>query len=524
MGEKSAKTAGSAWRTGCLLIALGVLTLFGYKLFRAPAHDPRFDEYPPGYTGDSLKTLHPDAPKPNIIIILCDDLGYGDLGCYGNDVIRTPHIDRLAREGVRFTSFYASNSVCTPSRAGLLTGRYAQRSGMSWVLLPENEPARYRAAKNFAQMLGTVGFVDLGPNAGTTGLSESEITLAEALKMGGYRTGMVGKWHLGDFGTNPRHNPLNHGFDSFFGVPHSNDMLPFPLYRNWEELEPNVKDQAALTGLYTREAVAFIEQNLDRPFFLYFAHTFPHQPLFASEDFRGKSKGGLYGDTVEEIDWSVGQILACLERNGLEKNTLIVLTSDNGPWYEGDPGHLRGRKGQSYEGGFRVPMIARYPASIPAGRVCDEPAMNIDLFPTSLALAGLELPSDRTIDGADILGLMSGENLETTRDAFYFYHVDELEAVRWGKWKYIRNIHHYVWPVPVDKESTVMGRLGRGRLGRWPLLYDLEIDPSESYNLIDHYPQEGERLRRRMEEWEASLRQNPRGWLHPGSTRKSDGG
>ena len=515
MGETKGKTVSPVWRTLCILIALGVATLaglLGYKLFEDPPYDPLFDEYPPDSTPTDLKTLQPDARRPNIILILCDDLGYRDLGCYGTEIIRTPNIDRLARQGVRFTSFYASNSVCTPSRAGLLTGRYSQRSGMSWILLPEGEPASHRLSKNAGQMMGRLGFVDLGPNAGTTGLPQSEITLAEALKMGGYRTGMVGKWHLGDYSKNPDHNPVNHGFEFYCGVPHSNDMLPFPLYRNEEELEAHVEDQTKLTGLYTEEAISFIEQNNEKPFFLYFAHTFPHQPLFASEGFRGKSKGGLYGDTVEEIDWSVGRIMDCLERTGLAENTLLLFTSDNGPWFEGDPGRHRGRKGQSYEGGFRVPMIARYPTVIPAGRVCDEPSMNIDFFPTSLALAGVEPPQDRTIDGRNILGLMTGQTQETPHEAFYFYHVEELEAVRAGKGKFIRNIHHYVWPLPVDKETKPAGKLGKGRLGRWPLLYDLEIDPRESYNLIDNHPEVGRELRNRMEQWEKGLEENVRGW------------
>lgn len=516
MGKGEKKKVSSIWRTLCILILLGGIALLGagvYGLLKPPPHDPLYDQFPPDYTPTALRSVDPDAPRPNIILILCDDLGYRDVGCYGNDVIRTPNIDRLAMQGVRFTTFYASNSVCTPSRAGILTGRYSQRSGMSWILLPENEPLRHRVTKNAGQMLGRLGFADLGPNAGTTGLPQSEITLAEALKSGGYRTGMVGKWHLGDYGTNPAHNPLRHGFDVYLGVPHSNDMLPFPLYRNEQELEENVEDQAKLTGLYAKEAIAFIEENRERPFFLYFAHTFPHQPLFASERFRGKSKGGIYGDTVEEIDWSVGQIMDCLERNGLERNTLVLFTSDNGPWFEGDPGRHRGRKGQSYEGGFRVPMIARYPDRIPAGRVCNEPAMNIDFFPTSLALAGLELPQDRTTDGRNILGLMTGEVEQTPHDAFYFYHVDELEAIRVGKWKYIRNIHHYVWPIPTDKETMFAGRMGRGRLGRWPLLYDLDLDPSESYNLIDNHPEVGRHLRERMERWEAEMERNLRGWV-----------
>ncbi len=515
MAETRGKTVRPIWRTLCIAIALVFLTLAGfffYKLFESPARDPLFDEYPPNYTDTALNVVQPDAPRPNIVIILCDDLGYRDVGCYGTDVIRTPNIDRLASQGARFTNFYASNSVCTPSRAGLLTGRYSQRSGMSWILLPEVEPAAYRVSKNLGQMLGRLGFVDLGPNAGTTGLPQSEITLAEALRMGGYRTGMVGKWHLGDYDQSPDHNPLNHGFAFYFGVPHSNDMLPFPLYRNREQLEAHIEDQAKLTGLYTEEAVAFIEDGGDNPFFLYFAHTFPHQPLFASERFRGKSRAGLYGDTVEEIDWSVGRIMDCLERNGLEQNTLVLFTSDNGPWFEGDPGCHRGRKGQSYEGGFRVPLIARYPTVIPAGRVCDEPAMNIDFFPTSLALAGVEPPQDRVIDGRNILGLMTGEMDRTPHEVFYFYHVDELEAIRAGKWKFIRNIHQYVWPVPIDKPTTPAGKLGKGRLGRWPLLFDLEIDPRESYNLIDHYPDQVERLGGLMETWEQGLEENVRGW------------
>jgi arylsulfatase A len=519
MGETKSTIGVNIWKILCLATLLGVIALAGlgaYKLLEAPSFDPLYSEYPPGYTPTAAPPApRPDAPRPNIVIILCDDLGYGDVGCYGTEVIKTPNIDRLARQGVRFTSFYASNSVCTPSRAGLLTGRYSQRSGMTWILLPEDEPAGYRATKNFGQMMGRLGFVDLGPNAGTTGLPQSEITLAEALKTAGYRTGMVGKWHLGDYGANPDHNPVRHGFDFYFGVPHSNDMVPFPLYRNEQELEANIEDQAKLTGLYTKEAVSFIEESREKPFFLYFAHTFPHQPLFASERFRGRSAGGIYGDAVEEIDWSVGQIMDCLERNGLEQSTVVFFTSDNGPWFEGDPAGHRGRKGQSYEGGFRVPMIARYPNVIPAGRVCGQPAMNIDFFPTSLALAGVELPRNRIIDGRDILGLMTGESEETPHEAFYFYHVDELEAIRMGKWKYIRNIHHYVWPVPVDKPTTPMGKLARGRLGNWPMLYDLAIDPRESYNLIDNYPEVGQRLAGSMAAWEADLELNPRGWITP---------
>ncbi|MBU2549231.1 MAG: sulfatase-like hydrolase/transferase [Proteobacteria bacterium] len=503
-------------RTALAGAALAVTALAGgatYKLLESPKRNPLFDEYPPNHRPGPLRVVAPRAPRPNIVIVNCDDLGYGDLGCFGNQIIRTPNIDRLAAEGVRFTSFYASNSLCTPSRAGLLTGRYAQRSGLGWILLPENEPLVPRVLKNIGLMMGSLGLFDSGPNAETTGLSVSEITLAEALKSAGYRTGMVGKWHLGDFGGDPDFNPCRNGFDFFFGVPHSNDMVPYPLYRNERELEAHVEDQGKLTGLYTREAVSFIENTEARPFFLYFAHTFPHQPLHASAEFRGRSRGGLYGDTVEEIDWSLGRVMEALARKGLDRETLVFFTSDNGPWFEGNPGHQRGRKAQSYEGGFRVPMIARYPGIIPPGTVQDQPAMNIDFFPTCLALAGLELPRDRIIDGKNIVGLLSGRDRQTPHEAFYFYHMNDLEAVRMGRWKFIRRINHYVWPSPISKDDTFFGRLVRKRVKyRMPLLHDLDQDPSESYNLIDRHPGVAERLQDRIRAWESAMKRNPRGW------------
>jgi uncharacterized sulfatase len=291
-------------------------------------------------------------------------------------------------------------------------------------------------------------------------------------------------------------------------------MVPFPLYRNEQQLEAHVEDQGKLTALYTNEALDFIEQSKGHRFFLYFAHTFPHQPLYASPDFRGTSKAGLYGDTVEEIDWSVGQILDCLRRNGLEEDTLVVFTSDNGPWFEGNLGHQRGRKAQSYEGRYRVPMIARYPKHIQAGTICEQPAMNIDFFPTCLAFAGLELPQDRIIDGKGITGLLTGQSTVTPHDAFYFYHMDSLEAIRVGKWKYIRSIHQYVWPSPLTKEETFFGTLAKKRVKyRMPLLFDLEQDPSESYNLIDNFPDVVRELDEMMGEWDKRMQENPRGWI-----------
>ena len=469
---------------------------------------------PKAATYGTLKIVNPQAPKPNIIIILTDDLGYGDPGCYGGKSIRTPNIDSLAREGAKFTDFYASNAVCSPSRAGLLTGRYPMRSGITSVLPPQKESFEKSLITFLAGLSSQLGMTDREGDAKVLGLPADEIILAKALRLAGYRTGMVGKWHLGDFSQDPKYNPTQHGFDEFFGLPHSNDMVPCALYRNMQEIEPDIgRNQARLTGLYTREAIRFMEQSKGKPFFLYFAHTFPHQPLFASERFKRKSKGGLYGDVVEEIDWSVGEILKCLREIGLEQNTLVIFTSDNGPWFEGSPGGLRGRKGQSYEGGFRVPGLFRWPGHIPAGRVCREPAINLDLFPTCLALAGLGLPMDRIIDGKDISGLLTGREEKTPHDTFFFYHLEELEGIRSGKWKYLRNINHYVYPRPIDNEDLLLGKIGKGLLGRWPLLYDMEYDPGESYNCIDTYPEIGRQLHQMMIKWEQDLKNNPRGWI-----------
>jgi uncharacterized sulfatase len=452
--------------------------------------------------------------RPNIITILCDDLGWGDTGCYGSRTIRTPNVDALAAQGVRFTDFYSSCSVCTPSRYGLLTGRYPVRSGLIFVLPASNESAMRFLIRRLGRWFGRLGAVDVQDDCWTDGLPDDEITLAGALKVAGYRTGMVGKWHLGDFSANPAFNPRRHGFDSFFGVPHSNDMWPCALYRDETMIEPDIKlDQARLTGMYTREAVDFIEKSKNEPFFLYLAHTFPHQPLFASERFKDKSRVGIYGDAVEEIDWSLGEIMSCLRRNGLEENTIVLFTSDNGPWYNGSPGGFRGRKGQSYEGGYRVPFIVKWPGRGRAGAVCSEPAMNIDLFPTLIAAAGLALPSDRIVDGKSIEGLITGREAKSPHDALYFYHYEELEGIRQGAWKYFRSINHYTWPQPVDKKSTFMGRIAKGNFADWPNLYRLDADPAECYNQAAKYPDMCRRMESAMETWERGVASNPRGWV-----------
>ncbi len=452
--------------------------------------------------------------RPNIVTILCDDLGWGDIGCNGNRTIRTPNIDALARQGVRFTDFYSSCSVCTPSRYGLLSGRYPVRSGLIFVLPASNEsPMRYMIRK-LGRWFGSLGAVDVQEDCWADGLPDDEITVAGALRVAGYRTGMVGKWHLGDFSANPRFNPRRHGFDSFFGVPHSNDMWPCALYRDETMLEADIKhNQARLTGMYTKEAIDFIEKSKDEPFFLYLAHTFPHQPLYASEKFKDKSKVGIFGDAVEELDWSVGEIIKCLDHNGLANNTIVIFTSDNGPWYNGSPGSFRGRKGQSYEGGYRVPFIVKWPGRARAGALCREPAMNIDLFPTLTAAAGLTLPSDRVIDGKNLEGLVTGRQANSPHDALYFYHYEEVEGIRQGNWKYFRSLNHYTWPQPIDKKSTFMGKVAKGNFADWPNLFRLDVDEGECYNQAARYPDVCRRMESAMEKWERQVAANPRGWV-----------
>ncbi len=487
--------------------ALG-LALAAAALLQACSNDTGIDPAPD--VGDVIGQARASSTRPpNIIIINADDLGYGDPGCYGGQAIQTPAIDSLATQGVRFSDFHSSDSVCTPSRAGLLTGRYAKRMGLDVPLHPEKMSLRQTITVSLGYLAGKIGLMDLATEGGEAGLRGDEITLAEALRVAGYATGMVGKWHLGDFGANPRHNPRRHGFDFFFGVPYSNDMHPFPLYRNEDELESHVADQSGLTRLYTAQAVEFIEASRDEPFFLYFAHTFPHRPLHASAEFRHRSAGGVFGDTVEELDWSVGQVLATLERLSLQDDTIVMFTSDNGPWYQGSPGVHRGRKGQSYEGGHRVPFIVRWPGRIQQGRIERQPAMNIDLFPTCLALAGLTLPNDRIIDGESIEDLLTADSTQPPHEYLFFYHQGELEGVRSGRWKYFRNFNHYVWPMPVN---TKMGRLSNHTTGPLPLLFDLETDPGEAYDVASEHPEVARRLSETMADWEQQIRSNRRGW------------
>ena len=430
----------------------------------------------PGCDGASVPILGgAKVAKPNFVIVFCDDAGYADVGVFGAEGYETPNLDRMAAEGVRFTDFYAAAASCTPSRAALMTGCYPQRVSLPNVI---------------------------GPSA-KVGISSAEQTIAEVLKPLGYATACYGKWHLGH---HPEFLPTRHGFDDYFGLPYSNDMWPhhptstsypdLPLIEGEKIIEYN-PDQTKLTTWYTERAVKFIEENKDRPFLVYLPHSMPHVPLYVSDKFKGKSKRGLFGDVLMEIDWSVGQILLTLKRLGLDGRTLVIFTSDNGPWLSyGDHGGsaepLREGKGTTFDGGQREPTIMRWPAQIPPGTVCSEPASAMDILPTLAGLAGAKLPR-RRIDGKDIWPLMSGETGAVgPHEALFYYRGYALEAVRSGKWK-LHLPHGY---------RTLAGR--RGGTGGKPVkyqqgkidlaLFDLEKDIGEQHDVSGEHLDVVERL------------------------------
>jgi len=399
------------------------------------------------------------ARPPNVIMILCDDLGYGDLGCYGSQ-IRTPNLDRMASEGARFTHFCSANPVCSPSRAALMTGRYPTRVHVPRVLNPKD----------------------------TTGLPDSEMTMAQMLKAANYKTMCIGKWHLGHL---PQYLPTNRGFDEYFGIPYSNDMIPRVLLHNTDVVEQTATLET-LTPRYTEHALRFLEQARNSPFFLYFAHTYPHIPLAASTRFRGKSKLGLYGDVVEEVDWSVGEVLSTLKKHGLDNNTLVMFSSDNGPWFQGSPGRLRGRKGMTYEGGIREPFLARFPGRIPKGRVCHSLGSMMDILPTVARVCDVPLPKN-PLDGIDIWPLLTGQKQELEREALLYFDNWNLQCARLGRWKlHIARYNSAVWsPAPAG------GRLNLPLQN--PELYDLESDPDESCDVAPEHPQVVKDIQARIE-------------------------
>ena len=436
-----------------------------------------------GALSEAAKTS--PEPRPNLVVILFDDLGYGDLGAYRSQAPATPRLDRLAAQGAVFENYYAAAPYCTPSRAGLLTGRWPIRSGLTQVVFPSGHPID-RVQRAVGRPIR---------------LPADEITLADALRAGGYATMAVGKWHLG---AEAPSLPNDFGFEHFFGVLHSNDMAPLPLWRDREVEEAHPVDQRTLTRRYTDEAVAFLEASRERPFFLYVAHSFPHEPLHASEEQAGKSPAGVYGDVLADLDASTGAIVDALERLGLARNTLVLVTSDNGPWFEGSAGGLRGRKNDVLEGGMRVPLIARWPGRIPAGKRIEPVAAAIDVLPTALGLAQLPLPADRIIDGIDLSPLLFGRGPEPRERPIFYYSDRSLQGVRVGRWKAHRR-HGFFGGFAAD--WPVVPLMPKG-----PWLFDLARDPDESYDISQKEPAELERLAGEMNDFESELATNPRGW------------
>ncbi len=411
--------------------------------------------------------------KPNIVIVFVDDMGYADIAPFGAKV-KTPNLDGMAKEGVRFTDFYVAQAVCSASRAALLTGCYPNRVSI---------------------------FGALGPSS-RIGLGKQERTIAELLKALGYATGCFGKWHLGH---HPEFLPTRRGFDEYYGLPYSNDMWPkhptakfpdLPLIDQEKIIGYNT-DQTKLTTDYTNRAVKFIKKNRDKPFFVYLAHSMPHVPLFVSDKFKGKSNSGLYGDVTMEIDWSVGEVLRTLKELELDEDTLVIFTSDNGPWlsygnHAGSAGPLREGKGTSWDGGQRVPFIARWPGKIPAGKVCHEPAMTIDILPTIAKLTGAKLPKHK-IDGKNIWPLLASKpNAKSPHEALFFYWGKQLQAVRSGRW----SLHFpHGFRTLAGRPGGKDGRPVRYEQGRTELaLFDLSKDIGQKNNVADQHPDVVERL------------------------------
>ncbi len=484
------RSAGTVLRWGRVLACLcllGIVAGYAYDSFR----DARGRDLRPGRAEQYLESVRAQGAGhtlPNIVLVVADDLGYGDLSVQGATSIKTPNIDQLAQQGVLFDNYYSPSPICSPSRAGMLSGRYPVRAHVPTVFL-RTEKLSNRFVNQVMRAMNTYSY-DM------ESIAHDEVLLPEVLKAAGYTTALLGKWHLGE---REGDRPNDFGFDYFFGALYSNDMQPYAIYRNREIAIQAPADQSTLTGELTREALAFIDRNAAQPFFLYYASPFPHHPANASERFRGSSNAGIYGDAVQELDWSVGRIVADLQARGLDKNTLVLFTSDNGPWFQGSTGGLRGRKGNNLSGGQRVPFIAWMPERLRGGRTLDELASGLDIFPTVLELAGIAPPTDRVIDGRSLLPALEGSR-DTSVDAeFVLLASKKPVGLVTADYAYLR---------ATRSENSTYVMLSQG-----PFLFDARTDPAQSYDVTPLHPQAAAALAKRLDAWEAALRSNLRGWI-----------
>ena len=437
-----------------------------------------------------LEMLRRDAQanKKNVLLIMMDDMGYGDLSLLAETSIALPNLEALGNNGIVMEQFYSSNPACSPSRFGCLTGRYAFRGHVDCVLYPTVSSGDI-GSDLMSLFMNSVLFP-----RGVQGILGDEITVAEALQAAGYATGAFGKWHLGDYG---EYLPNAQGFDYFYGSHYSNDMRPYAYYRNGEIDRPAGFDQKEINRILTGEVIDFIDRNKDVPFFVYYASPWPHDPVSAGDAFLGTSKAGLYGDCLEEFDAGLGEILAKLETEGLLEDTLILFTSDNGPWFDGSTGGLRGRKNNNFNGGHQVPFVAAHP-SLPRGSRINVPAMNIDLFPTILAFCGIDaLPGDRAIDGVNLLPLLTGEIEAMDRELFFVSGTGNITAIQQNEYKYFESIPSENIAYP----TTMLNKR----------LYRLDMDRNESYNVYDLYPEQAAQMTERLAGYILEVQENPRG-------------
>ncbi|MFK7733026.1 MAG: sulfatase-like hydrolase/transferase [Pseudomonadales bacterium] len=407
------------------------------------------------------KSIDDADALPNVVIILTDDMGYGDIGVNSQTPIKTPHIDHLANNGLNFTQFYASANVCTPSRAGLMTGRYAIRMGLAKGVLS-------------AESNG--------------GMPNNEETIAELAKRAGLSTSLIGKWHLGSF---PDHHPLNHGWEEFFGTPHSNDMPDFALFRGLKKIEQPVK-QSLLTERYTEEAIGFIARNSRQPFLLMVSHNMPHIPLYASKAFQGRSAAGTYGDVIEELDASVGRIIDELSAQGILENTLVLFTSDNGPFFEGSVGGLKGGKGNGWDGGYRVPAVISWPAKLKQSRSVETISSNLDILPTLAEVLRVK-PRANDLDGRSLLSVMHGAN-KSAHDFLYYFNNEEIIGVRNQHWKLLTHVYYRRSLGAFEKFDQL-----DGFNGSYDMLFDMSSTHGEQYSVADRQPAARKRLKSQLD-------------------------